>query len=178
MSKKLLIFGGSGFVGGNMARIAQHKGWQVVIADNRPVPQGKYRLVDITDKDSVEKVIGEIDPNAVVNVAAIADVDLAEREKELAHKVNVDGAKNVAESCAGRGIRYVFFSSDAVFDGEKSAYNEDNPLGPVNYYGKTKMEAEKVVLQACPDAAVIRLSLVLGYPIELGILFLPTCKAS
>ncbi len=168
MSKKLLIFGGSGFVGGNMARIAQHKGWQVVIADNRPVPQGKYRLVDITDKDSVEKVIGEIDPNAVVNVAAIADVDLAEREKELAHKVNVDGAKNVAESCAGRGIRYVFFSSDAVFDGEKSAYNEDNPLGPVNYYGKTKMEAEKVVLQACPDAAVIRLSLVLGYPIESG----------
>lgn len=168
MSTKLLIFGGSGFVGGNMARIAQGKGWQVVIADNRSVPQAEYRLVDITDKDSVEKVIEEINPNAVVNVAAIADVDLAEREKELAHKVNVDGAQNCAESCARRGIRYVFFSSDAVFDGEKSSYKEDDLPNPVNYYGMTKMEAEKVVLQACPGAAIIRISLVLGYPIESG----------
>lgn len=168
MVKKLVIFGGSGFVGGNMAKIAQEKGWQVVIADNRPVPQTEYRLVDITDTQSVEKVIGEIDPNAVVNVAAIADVDLAEREKELAHKVNVDGAKNVAESCARRSIRYVFFSSDAVFDGEKNSYTEGDPLGPVNYYGRTKMEAEKAVYYACPGAVVIRISLVLGYPIKSG----------
>lgn len=168
MAKKLVIFGGSGFVGGNMAKIAQRNGWEVVIADNRPVPLAEYSLVDITDKNSVEKVIGEINPTAVVNVAAIADVDLAEREKELAHKVNVDGAKNVADSCASRGIRYVFFSSDAVFDGEKSSYKENDPLGPVNYYGRTKMEAEKAVLQACPRAAVIRISLVLGYPIESG----------
>ena len=168
MAKRLVIFGGSGFVGGNMTKIAEQKGWQVVIADNRSVPQAEYRLVDITDKDSVEKVIEEIKPAAVVNVAAIADIDLAEREKELAYKVNVDGAKNVAESCTSRGIRYVFFSSDAVFGGEKSSYKEDDPVSPVNYYGKTKMEAEKAVLKACPSAAIIRISLVLGYPIESG----------
>ena len=168
MSKKLVIFGGSGFVGGNMARIAQQKGWQVVIADNRPVPQAEYRLVDITDKESVEKVFGEIQPTAAVNVAAIADIDLAEREKELAYRVNVDGARNIAESCARRGIRYVFFSSDAVFDGERSAYKEDDPLGPVNYYGSTKMDAEISVQHACPGAAIIRISLVLGYPIQSG----------
>jgi dTDP-4-dehydrorhamnose reductase len=168
MSKKLVIFGGSGFVGGNMSKIAQQKGWQVIIADNRPVSDAEYHLVDITDRDSVEKVIGEINPTAVANVAAIADIDLAEREKELAYKVNVTGAKNVAESCARRGIRYVFFSSDAVFDGEGSSYREDDPLGPVNYYGRTKLDAEKAVFQAWPAAAVIRISLVLGYPIQLG----------
>ena len=168
MAKKLVIFGGSGFVGGNMEKIAKQKGWQVVIADNRPAPQAEYRLVDITNKDSVEQVIGEILPTAVVNVAAIADIDLAEREKEMAFKVNVDGARNVAESCARRGIHYVFFSSDAVFDGEGNSYKEDDPLGPVNYYGKTKMEAEKAVQQACPGATVIRISLVLGYPIGSG----------
>ena len=168
MSKKLVIFGGSGFVGGNMSKIAQEKGWQVIIADNRPVFGAEYHLVDITDKDSVEKVIDEINPTAAVNVAAIADIDLAEREKDLAFKVNVTGAKNVAESCARRGIRYVFFSSDAVFDGEGSSYHEDDPLGPVNYYGKTKLEAEKAVIQALPNAAVIRISLVLGYPIQSG----------
>jgi len=168
MSKKLLIFGGSGFVGGNMELIAKQKGWQVVIADNRPVPEAEYQLVDITNKDSVEKLIGDINPTAVVNVAAIADIDLAEREKELAYKVNVGGAKNIADSCASHGIRYVFFSSDAVFDGERSIYVEDDPHGPVNYYGVTKMEAEKAVLQALPNAAIIRISLVLGYPIQSG----------
>lgn len=168
MSKKLVIFGGSGFVGGNMTKIAQKKGWQVVIADNRSITQADYRLVDITDNHSVERVIAEIEPTAVVNVAAIADIDQAERNQELAYAVNVDGARNVAESCARRGIRYVFFSSDAVFDGEKDCYTEDDPLGPVNYYGKTKMEAEKAIFQACPGAAVIRISLVLGYPVQSG----------
>ena len=168
MSKKLVIFGGSGFVGGNMSKIAQEKGWQVIIADNRPVSGAGYQLVDITDKDSVENVMGEIQPIAVVNLAAIADIDLAEREKELAYKVNVTGAKNVAESCAKRGIRYVYFSSDAVFDGEGSSYHEEDPLGPVNYYGKTKLDAEKAVFQVLPAAAVIRISLVLGYPIQSG----------
>lgn len=155
-------------MGGNMARTAQQQGWQVVIADNRPVLQSEYCLVDITDKDAVEKVIEGLHPTAVVNVAAIADIDLAEREKELARKVNVDGARNLAESCARRGIRYIFFSSDAVFDGEKSSYNEDDPPSPVNYYGATKMAAEQAVFQACPAAAVVRISLVLGYPIESG----------
>jgi len=168
MSKKLVIFGGSGFVGGNMSKIAQEKGWQVIIADNRPVSGAGYQLVDITDKDSVENVMGEIQPTAVVNLAAIADIDLAEREKELAYKVNVTGAKNVAESCAKRRIRYVYFSSDAVFDGEGSSYHEEDPLGPVNYYGKTKLDAEKAVFQVLPAAAVIRISLVLGYPIQSG----------
>jgi dTDP-4-dehydrorhamnose reductase len=168
MPKKLVIFGGSGFVGGNMARIAQQKGWQVVIADNRPVPKAEYRLVDITDNDSVEKAIGEIQPTAVVNVAAIADIDLAEREQELAYRVNVNGARNVAESCARHGIRYVFFSSDAVFNGERSSYKESDSVGPVNYYGRTKMDAEISVLHTCPGAAIIRISLVLGYPIQSG----------
>ncbi len=168
MAKKLVIFGGSGFVGGNMAKVAERKGWQVVIADSRPASQAEYHLVDITDKASVEKVIEEIQPTAAVNVAAIADIDMAEREKELAFKVNVDGARNIAECCADRNIRYVFFSSDAVFDGEKSSYKEDDSPDPVNYYGQTKMEAEKAILRVYPGAAIIRISLVLGFPIESG----------
>jgi len=80
----------------------------------------------------------------------------------------VNGARNIAESCARRGTRYVFFSSDAVFAGEKNSYKEEDSLGPVNYYGRTKMDAEISVLHACPAAAIIRISLVLGYPIQSG----------
>jgi dTDP-4-dehydrorhamnose reductase len=168
MLKKIMIFGGSGFVGGNLAHLAQQKGWQVCIADTRPGPQGEWRPVDITDAASVDAAIAAELPAVVVNLAAIADIDLAEREQELAYKVNVAGARHVAESCARRAIRYIFFSSDAVFDGEGSAYSESDAPAPVNFYGRTKLEAELAVRQAHPAAAIVRISLVLGYPLASG----------
>lgn len=171
MSKKLMIFGGSGFVGGNMTKIAQKKGWKVYIADSffRPgLDDVEWITVNITDKAAVAKAIEEVMPDAVVNVAAIADVDKAEQEKDLAWNVNVEGARNIAENCAKNKIKYVFFSSDAVFDGEGSGYTEEDQPKPVNYYGETKAEAEKAVLGAHPGAVVIRISLVIGLPVTGG----------
>ena len=168
MSKKLLIFGGSGFVGGNLVMTACKRNWEVSIADNRPIPQAEWWLVNILDREMVDKVIEDVKPTAVVNVAAVADIDQAEREQELADKVNVEGARYIAESCAKRGIRLVFFSSDAVFDGQGGLYDEEDIPNPINYYGRTKAEAEKAVLQACPSAAIIRISLVLGFPVTSG----------
>lgn len=169
--KKLVIFGGSGFVGGNMTVIAQKKGWKVYITDSfyRPgLENVEWKTVDITNAAEVEKAIEEIRPDAAVNVAAIADVDKAEQEKELAWNVNVIGAKNIAESCAKHGVKYVFFSSDAVFDGKGGNYKEEDLPAPVNYYGHTKAEAEKAVLESNPDAVVIRISLVIGLPVTGG----------
>jgi dTDP-4-dehydrorhamnose reductase len=180
MSKKLVIFGGSGFVGGNMTRIAQKKGWKVYIADSffRPgLEDVEWITVNISDKAAVEKVIDEVMPDAVVNVAAIADVDKAEQEKESAWNVNVEGARNIAGSCVKHGIKYIFFSSDAVFDGEGRDYIEDDKPKPVNYYGKTKAEAELAVLQAHPGAVVIRISLVIGLPVTGGNSFLGGLEA-
>lgn len=168
MAKKIIIFGGSGFVGGNLTDVARRQNWEVFIADSRPGVHAEWLPVDITDPQSVKSVFAAVSPDAVVNVAAIADVDLAEQKKDLAYQVNVAGARSVAENCAERGIPYVYFSSDAVFDGEKRRYTEEDEVGPTNYYGLTKMEAEKAVLQAHPAAAVIRLSLVLGYPVVSG----------
>ena len=93
MGKKLMIFGGGGFIGGNLTRVAQQKGWEVYAVDNRPRLQAEWRTADISDKDTVDEVIRSVSPEAVVNLAAIADIDQAEREKELAHRVNVDGAE-------------------------------------------------------------------------------------
>lgn len=171
MVKKMVIFGGSGFVGGNLARTAQQKGWKVYIADSfyRPGLEGvEWETVNITEKETIDRVIEEIKPDAAVNVAAIADIDKAEQDKELAWKVNVEGARYIAESCSRHGIKYVFFSSDAVFDGKGYGYTEEDSPDPVNYYGKTKAEAEKAVLEAHPGAAVIRISLVAGFPVTGG----------
>ena len=168
MGKRLLIFGGGGFVGGNLALIADQKGWEVSVVENRPGSQADWLTADISNRPSVDKVIQAVGPDAVVNVAAIADIDQAEQNKELAYQVNVEGARNVAEACASLGIRYTFFSSDAVFDGSKSRYTEDDERKPVNYYGWTKMEAEKAVLAVYPKAAIVRISLVLGFPVMGG----------
>jgi dTDP-4-dehydrorhamnose reductase len=168
MSKKLVIFGGKGFVGENLMKIAQGLGWEVFVADVDPDMRAGFLQVNITDQAAIDQLVETLLPTAIVNVAAIADIDRAEREKDLAYQVNVQGARSIAESCARRGIRYVFFSSDAVFDGEGSQYSEDDPQHPVNYYGQTKAEAEQAVLQTCPTAAVVRISLVLGYPVVSG----------
>lgn len=168
MSKKLMIFGGSGFVGGNLTNVARAAGWEVTIADSRPGVNAEWRNVNITDPAAVESAIGAVRPTAVVNVAAIADVDQAEQKRELAYQVNVEGARSIAESCSRHSIPYVFFSSDAVFDGEQNSYSEDDPPSPTNYYGQTKFEAEQAVLAAYPGAVVVRISLVLGYPVESG----------
>jgi dTDP-4-dehydrorhamnose reductase len=177
MSRKLMIFGGSGFIGGNLARLASQNGWDVCIADNRPLLQAEWWSVNVTDKDMVEKALEAVRPTAVVNVAAVADIDLAERERDLAYRVNVEGARILAESCAKSGLRYVFFSSDAVFDGTGLHYVEEDPPNPVNYYGHTKLEAEKAVLKACPQAIIIRLSLVLGFPVSGGNSFLASLES-
>lgn len=173
--KKLMIFGGSGFVGGNLAKAAQQKGWEVYIVDSfyrAGVDSAQWKVADITDKASVDGVMDEMKPDAVVNVAAIADIDKADMDRELAWKVNVDGAKYIAESCASRNIKLVFFSSDAVFDGKGRDYTECDKPDPVNYYGKTKMEAEKAVLLAHAGAVVIRISLIVGFPVTGGNFFL------
>ena len=168
MSKKLMIFGGSGFVGGNMTNVARSAGWEVTIADSRPGLNAEWRNVNITDPVAVEAAVEAVRPTAVVNVAAIADVDLAEQKRDLAYQVNVEGARSIAASCAKHDIPYVFFSSDAVFDGEQNSYTEDSSPAPTNYYGQTKFEAEQAVLAAHPGAVVVRISLVLGYPVESG----------
>lgn len=175
MLKKLLIFGGGGFVGGNMTLIAQQKGWRTAIVDNLYRPRLKnveWQTIDITDAHAVDKVIADIKPDGVVNLAAIADIDKAEQEKEFAWKVNVAGAKYIAKSCAERGTKYVFISSDAVFDGKSSSYSEEDSPNPVNYYGQTKLEAEKAVLAEHPRAVIVRVSLVIGFPVTGGNSFL------
>jgi dTDP-4-dehydrorhamnose reductase len=169
-----MIFGG-GFVGGNVAHAALASGWHATIADcvQRPGVEGAdWRSVDVTDESAVSALVEEARPDAVVNTAAIASIDRAQQEQELARRVNVDGARHVAKSCAAHAVRHVFFSSGAVFDGAAGPYTETNAPAPVNFYGATKAEAEREVLDVHPDAAVVRISLVLGFPVTGGNSFL------
>lgn len=173
--RKLLVFGGSGFIGGNIVSHAKQNGWDVLATGKKHVNEDSgihIREVDITDRKAVHAIIEEFSPDAVVNACAIANIDKAETERDLAWSVNVLGARNIAESCAKYSIRHIFFSSDAVFSGEEDFYSEEDVPQPVNYYGKTKAAAEKEILSVFPEAVVIRISFVMGFHKTGGVSYL------
>jgi dTDP-4-dehydrorhamnose reductase len=119
--------------------------------------------MDIADPDSVEAMLDQIRPWALVNAAGYVRVDEAEEEGWQCHRENAVGPGILAEACARRGIRLVTFSSDLVFDGGGSVpYRESDRVAPINEYGRSKAEGERRVLLAMPEALVIRTSAFFG----------------
>jgi dTDP-4-dehydrorhamnose reductase len=119
--------------------------------------------IDITDSKSVQLAFERLRPDAVILLAAIADIDRCQREQERAERINVDGALHVAQACADMNARLVFTSTGAVFDGLKHGYVEEDVPTPVSFYGETKVRAETGIQKILPAAALIRISLVLGF---------------
>jgi dTDP-4-dehydrorhamnose reductase len=180
MSQTIALFGGGGFVGGNLALAALRRGWTVYIVDSLElpgVPGAHWHRVDITDAAAVGALLDELRPVAVVDLAAVADIDRAEREQDLAWAVNVAAARTIASASAALGSAFLYFSSDAVFAGTASRYTEEDPPSPVNYYGRTKAEGEKAVLAAHPGAGIVRISLALGFPVTGGNSFFAALEA-
>ena len=161
MRPRLLIVGATGFVGSRWAQAADGQ-FEVFCGARQPADQPRPVAIDITDTASVERAFDEVRPQFVTHLAALSDIDRAERERELAETINVDGAVRVAEACARHGARMLYTSTDAVFDGTRGIYHEDDPTSPVNWYGQTKARAEQAIARISPSALIVRLSLVMG----------------
>ncbi len=104
-----------------------------------------------------------MDTDIVINAAAYTHVDRAEEEPELAYKINCQSPAIIARECNDRGVPFIHVSTDYVFDGAvNTPYKTDAPVNPLNVYGQTKADSETAVLEACPDAIIIRTSSVFG----------------
>jgi len=113
--------------------------------------------LDITDQNSVEKVIADFKPDVVLNAAAYTAVDKAESDQEAAEAVNVNGPQYLAEACAKQGAWLMHVSTDYVFDGTASqAYVETDVVSPVSVYGDTKLRGEQAVLNGNANTLVVR----------------------
>jgi dTDP-4-dehydrorhamnose reductase len=152
---KILVFGGRGQLGMDLATVAE--ACHDLFRPSRDE-------VDVTDGDSVARVVAERSPDVIVNAAAFHKTDLCERDPGRAFAVNTLGAVTVARAARTSGARCVYVSTDYVFSGNRSGgYMEDDAVAPVNLYGISKAAGERAVVNLCPDSLVVRTSGLFGH---------------
>ncbi len=115
--------------------------------------------VDITNKEQIQKKIDNIDFDILLHLAAYTNVDAAETQRELVYDINVNGTKNVFDAVQDKGKKFIYISTDFVFDGTNPPYNEDSTPNPLGYYAQTKFEGERIVNPSSgKEAMIIRLA--------------------
>lgn len=136
------------------------------IQDGTPVASMPYVQMDITDKASVEKVLTEVNADAVIHCAAWTAVDLAEDEdkKDKVHAVNAEGTKNIAEVCKKLDSKMVYTSTDYVFNGQgEEPWQPDcKDYQPLNVYGQSKLDGVLAVSETLDKYFIVRIAWVFG----------------
>lgn len=168
LKKKLFIFGLGSLTGSKLAILAK-KYFEIIGTFNLRDPEfsfAKTFKLDITDYESLKKILTKTQPDLVVNMCAINNVDYCERNKTIAKKINSDFVEELSKICNSLDAKLVQTSSDSVFDGAKNVpYTEVDKPKPINYYGFTKMLSENSTLQN-PKNLVIRVSILYGWLIK------------
>ena len=160
--RKLLITGASGLLGKKIVELAQNDFTITPIHKTRPLHSSSVKL-DVTESLAVLNLLNKLEPDVVIHTASETNVDKCEIEKEHAWKINAEGTRNLAEACQNVNAKLVYASTDYVFDGEKGMYTEEDKPNPVNYYGVTKLEGEKQVIEQCKNYAILRTSVLFGW---------------
>lgn len=162
---RLVVTGANGLLGSNLVARAADLGHEVVATYHRTDPGiGDDRIqLDITEGERVTEVVYQHNPDAVVNCAAMTDVDGCENDPEQATAVNSEAPRTLATAAAELDASFVQVSTDYVFDGTKEGrYAESDDPGPLQIYGETKLEGERAARDAAPGTLVPRLSFVYG----------------
>jgi dTDP-4-dehydrorhamnose reductase len=153
--RPLLISGANGTLGRAFARLCAARGLAFRLLSRQEM--------DIASPESVARALDEHQPWAVINAAGYVRVDDAETDAERCFRENAIGPEVLATACAARGVKLVTFSSDLVFGGKQTRpYVESSPVQPLNQYGRSKVEAERRVLERLPSALVIRTGAFFG----------------
>lgn len=152
---KVLVTGTKGQLGYDVVNELTGRGIEAVGVD--------IEEMDITDADSVNRVIAQAAPDAVIHCAAYTAVDVAEDNVELCRRVNVDGTQNIANICKKLDIPMIYISTDYVFDGEgERPWEPDDERTPLNVYGQTKYEGELAVQNTLEKYFIVRIAWVFG----------------
>lgn len=164
--KKVLITGGTGLLGSGLFE-TQPSAISANYSYFTNIEMGTYMQpssihLDISDFNAIEQTLKSNEYSHIIHAASIGNIEVCENNKSLAQKINVDATQVIVELAKKYGIKVIYISTNAVFDGLQAPYSEASKPNPTNYYGKTKLEAEKIVLTN-KNNTVVRLVLLYGW---------------
>jgi dTDP-4-dehydrorhamnose reductase len=165
--KKLLIIGGSGLVGSTLIEYAKtdydiHFTINTNESSFDDIPFTKIDLMK--NKSEILNLINDFKPDVVVHTAAHSSVDLCETDHKLANFLHIDVTQDITKLCHQINAKLIYFSTDAVFNGKMNKkYVENDVPHPINYYGKTKLDAEKIILDQSTKNVILRPSVIYGW---------------
>ena len=166
---KILVTGANGFLGYYLVKQLLDKGFSVIATGRGgcrlPYTNEKnfiYTEMDFADPFSVHDVFESIKPEAVIHAGAMCKPDECELNQMKAYVVNVEGTVQLLINAEEFRSYFLFLSTDFVFDGDTGKYKEEDAPRPVNYYGRTKMDAEAAVKDYQHDWSIVRTCLVYG----------------
>lgn len=147
--KRLLITGVSGLLGNNLAYYFRDK-YEVVgiYLLNKVEIKGIYTdKCDLQEADSIQRIVTEFAPSIIIHCASLTNIDQCENDKDLTANINISATENIVKSVPYKDTKLIYISSDSVYDGVKGNFSENDTINPQNYYGISKYEGEKEVLE-------------------------------
>lgn len=152
---RIVVIGYKGLLGGELSALLKDKGEELLLLDKGDV--------DVNDPGSLKEKIAPFKPDAIIDLAALSDVDKCEEEPQAALKTNGEGAKNCALLAKELGAKSLYIGSDYVFDGTKEgSYETEDPYSPRSAYGRSKALGEKNTLENNPRSFVVRTGWLYG----------------
>ena len=152
---RVAVIGSSGRLGSHLVPILNEEKYDVISL--------RHADIECGDPESVRVVLEPLEPEVVINCAALTDVDACQDRPVEAFRINALGALYVAQVCARVGSLCINISTDFVFDGEKGEpYTEDDCPHPINVYGASKHAGEMLLRQACPQWLIVRMASLFG----------------
>lgn len=167
---RILITGANGFVGFYLVQRLLEKDYQVIATGKGESrlpfkhPNLVYERMDFTDPFAVHDTFETHRPDVVIHAGANSKPDECELNQWDAYVSNIESTLTVLLNAEESKSFFIILSTDFVFDGENDPYREEDALNPVNFYGKTKQQAEEAVMEYPFDWAIVRTSLVYGKP--------------
>jgi len=163
--KKLLITGASGLLGYALCcqALSAYDVFGVCYKGGIPVEGVTSIRANLTDKTQLTKCFNQVQPQAVIHVAALSQPNDCEQQPGLSKQINLQATIEIARLCSEQSIPLVFTSSDLVFDGRNPPHAEEDPVSPICVYGKQKAEAETSIREIYPEATICRMPLMLGF---------------
>ena len=166
--KKVLVTGSNGLLGQKIIySLIERKDIDLLASSkglNRLINKSGYKYIDldITKNDEVKKVFENETPDAVINCAAMTNVDYCEENQDSCWKINVNAVENLAKSCEVSKSHLLHLSTDFVFDGKSGPYTENDKPNPLHFYAKSKLKSEEIVKKIMTNWTIARTIIIYG----------------